>query len=179
MADITKTYETDPNRCQANIATKGQCLNLAHPGSQYCIAHGGNKAAQAAAKQSLHNYRLNVWNQRVTEFAENDHIKSLRGEIGILRLLMEERLNQCKSSLDLMIHSQPLSDLVMKLDKLVNSCHNLENKLSMTLDKAAVLQLASVILEIIGQHIDDEDIMNDIAAQIANAITEGSNSPAL
>lgn len=171
MADITKVSSPDdPNRCQASIKSKGQCLNKAVPGGKYCLAHGGHVQVHAAKEKELNNYRLNQWKQRVSEFGSSNKIKDLRDEIAILRVLIEERMNSCRSTLDLLIHTQPLSELIMKVDKLVNSCQNLEIKMGLTLDKSAVVQLAQVIVSIVSKYVEDEDALIQIAAEIGDAI---------
>jgi hypothetical protein len=116
-------------------------------------------------------YRLQVWQQRVEEFAANEQITSLAGEIGILRLILEEIIVQCKTQTDLIMFSSRISDLVMNVDKIVNTFDKIENKNGNLLDKSAALVLAGKIVDIIGEHIDDpvkiDKISNDIIDLVA------------
>lgn len=164
-----------PTRCQATVKTQGQCTLEAVPGSPYCSVHGGSKIALAQRTAELNNYRLTNYKVRVGELANSEKVKSLRDEIGILRMLVEERLNSCRTDLDLIIHSQPLAELIMKVDKLVNSCHSLETKMSLMLDRSAVIQLSSVIVDIIGQYVTDPDELIDIATKIGAAVESAAN----
>lgn len=165
-----RVEDDDPRRCQAVISSTGQCHNKAIDGSTFCAAHGGNKAVQAEEKKQLGMYRLKKYQARLKDFSEADKIKSLRDEIGMLRILIEERWNQCHSDLDLMLHSSVLSDLVMKVEKLVTSCNRLEGQLGTMLDKTQALQLGSEVVEIVARHVENEDTLCQIAEEIIESI---------
>jgi hypothetical protein len=167
MADIQKIDSEDQaDRCQA-INSQGQCRNVAHPGSSYCLAHGGNKAGQAAEKDALRNYALDKWQARLDQKKASPEIKGLRDEIGILRILLEDRLNQCQSATDLMLHTSAVSDLIMKIEKVVASCHKLERNMGMVLDKQAILNFAGRVIQIITMVLeDDQDKVDEIADHI-------------
>jgi hypothetical protein len=162
--------EDDPDRCQG-IAAHGQCTNVHTPNSKYCPVHGGNKGEEAAQKAALRNYRLFKFQNRIQELGDSGNIKSLRDEIAILRLLMEERLNSTKDSTDLILQSGPISDLVMKIDRVVASCHKLEGSMGMLLDKTAVLQFANVVIELIGEELKDQpEMVSRIADRILQSL---------
>lgn len=172
------TQPDHPERCQA-VNNKGQCPNLGlrrengEGRFEYCLAHGGNKQREAAQRAGLRNYRLTKWNARLQQFGDAPEIKSLRDEIGILRLLMEQRLEKCKDAQDLILQSAPISDLVMKIDKVVTSCHKLEGSMGQLLDKQAILQFAQQVIGIVGDEVQDEDQL----ARIANKIVEALGEP--
>lgn len=153
--EIIKVEEDDPNRCQCTTTQYGQCMNKAVPESDFCICHGGNHAIEKRNKEAMKNYVLTKFQARIERHKGAPDIKSLRDEVAILRMLMEERLNHCKDDLDLILQSGPISDLVMKIDKLVNSCHKLEGSLGQLLDKQAVLQFASQVISVITENLDD------------------------
>lgn len=155
----------DPNRCQAS-GDKGQCTYKAIDGFQYCPRHNASRKAEAQ-RESLRNYRLGKFQARVEEFADSDKVKCLREEIGITRILLEEIINQCNTGVDMIMYSNKISDLVTRIDKLVNSCHRLEQSTGMLLDKQALQQLADNIITIITKHVDD-----DAAGAIATEIME-------
>lgn len=165
---------SDPERCQATGKT-GQCPYKAMPGYKICQRHAGQTLG-GEAKQRSNQYRLQVWQTRVDEFAENDNVKSLRDEIGILRMLMEETLNQCKTATDLMIYQSKLSNLAMQIEKLVTSCNRLEMKMGMLLDKSAALSLAGQIVDIISSEIDDPEVIDRISNGIINALASLTGS---
>ena len=168
----------DPRRCQA-VNSQGQCRNLGikngdtyHPN---CLAHGGNKQVAKEKAEGLRNYRLTKWNAKVQRFGNRPEIKSLRDEIGILRLIMEERLNKCGDAQDLILQSAPISDLVMKIEKVVASCHKLEGSMGQLLDKQAILQFAQTVIGIVATELEgSEDKIERIADKILESLSDGS-----
>lgn len=156
----------DPNRCQATIRSKGQCINKAYTGSRYCLAHGGNVAKKEQEKVSLRNYHLTKFYARAQRMGESTQVKSLRDEVGILRMMLETKLNECQTDYDLMLSSSIISDLIIKIEKVVNSCHKLEGSMGELLDKSAILQFASSVINIIGSEIADEEVISRIANRI-------------
>ena len=130
------------------------------------MRHGANKALEAAAEESKRNYRLTKWKARVGQFADNDQIKSLREEIGIMRLLLEETLNKCEDSVDLMLYSHKMSEFVMKIEKLVVSCDKLENRMGLMLNKSTIINLAQQYVTIINEHVKDPEIIEQISMKM-------------
>ena len=171
MADITRAEPDAPNRCQT-VNSKGQCQNEAVEGGTNCLAHGGNKQLESIAKAGLRNYRKSVWLARIGQHADNPGIKSLREEIGILRIILEERLTHCDTPLKLMMESQSIADLVMKVDHVVTSCHKLEDKLKLVVDKSQLIHFASVVVDAIASIVTDERMMEAISTAIVSAIDE-------
>lgn len=165
MADITRAEsETDPNRCQG-VAAYGQCVNKAMVGSTFCLVHGGPSAIYATAAKERRNYRLTKWQARLEQQASAPQIKSLREEIGILRMLMEERLNTCTNATELLMYSQPIAELVLKIEHVVASCHKLEEKLNIVVDRQAILQFASEVITAISEHVTT-DVLQAISDKI-------------
>lgn len=173
MADnkFERVAADSPHRCQATVKY-GQCPFKQIEGCQFCPMHGGASQLNALKAESQRQYRLAKWKDRLGEFADNDQVKSLREEIGILRILMEETMNMCKTSDDLLLYSGKISDLALRIEKVVSSCHRLEASTGMLLDKTAALHLASVIVKIISDHVTDEDAIDKISSQIIEEITK-------
>lgn len=159
----------DPNRCQG-VTAQGQCPFKSVPGSKFCWIHGGNKHLESENKKAVRNYQLAIWQSRLDE-KQGPDIKSLREEIGILRILIEERLNMCKTATDLILVSGPISDLIMKLQKVISSCHTLEKSLGDLLDKTIIKQFAQEIIKIITEEIDDEEIIEHVALRIQECMS--------
>jgi hypothetical protein len=163
--------EDDPQRCQY-IGAQGQCRIKSVEHSEYCPAHGGNKAFQAQEKKRLRNYRLTQFRQRAEELTNSNEILSLKDEVGILRMLIESKLNLCENTTDLLLVAGPLSDLLMKVEKVVVSCSRLDLRLGNLLDKGRVLQFAQTIVQIVSDEIDDEEILEKISTKILEAIND-------
>ncbi len=161
--------EDSPDRCQY-IGAKGQCRVKKVQHSEYCPAHGGSRAFQANEKKELRNYRLSKFRQRISELSSSDHILSLRDEIGILRMLIEHKIEHCDNSHDLLLVAGPLSDLLMKVEKIATSCSRLDMKLGKLLDKGRVLHFAQTIVQIVSDEIEDSEILEKISTRILGAI---------
>lgn len=170
--DHTKHHPNE--RCEGTIVT-GQCINCKMPGANYCPNCGGGSQLRVKNEKAIRNYRLQRWKTRVGEMADSNSIKSLREEVGILRVILEEMMNQCKDATDLLLYSQRLSDLVMKVEKLVLSCDRLENRMGLLLGKDSVLQLAATYVQIINNYIADPDIIEQISQDIVVATEQLEN----
>jgi len=172
MSEIPKiTSEDQPDRCQA-VHSLGQCRNVAVKGSNFCAAHGGNKAVQDAEREALRNYKLTQFQARIDEKKAAPDLKNLRDEIALLRMLIEERLNMCKSGTDLVLHSSAISDLIMKVEKVVASCHKLEKNMGMVVDKQAILNFAGRVVQIITLVLSDLEGGEKFIDEIGNRILE-------
>lgn len=158
-----------PNeRCIATVKT-GQCPYCKIDHTDYCPMHGSNKGSIAQNEETKRNYQLRRWKNRVNDFADNDQIKSLREEVGILRMVMEEILNKCEDSTDLLMASHRISDTAMKIEKLVVSCDKLENRMGQLLSKRAVVQLAGEYVQIINNYVTDPDTIEHISEEMIDA----------
>ena len=165
-----RVEDDDPRRCQHVIPSRGQCNFVSVEGTHLCIMHGGKAQAAQKEKKVLNNYRILKYQERIEEKSSSAQIKGLRDEIAILRMLIEERLNSCHDSHDLLLYSGPISDLVMKVDKVVNSCNRLEVQLGAMLDKTQALQFSAEIVEIVARFVEDEDILASISDEIAQSL---------
>lgn len=161
-------YDADPERCQALGIHDGQCINKAVTGGKFCMAHGGNRALQKQEKEKVRLYRLGQFQARLEEMSDSSILKSLHEEVGLLRMLLETVINKCDTDVVLVTNSHVISDLVMKIEKVVISTSKLEKSMGQHLDKAAILQFASEVINVITEHIDDTEIINKIADGILN-----------
>lgn len=188
--------EDDPLRCQGpgKDGNGGQCGFLSLAGmvreghispddpdyefaklAKNCPKHGGMSTVIAAKKKKLHDYMLHTWKQRVDEFAESESAKSLRGEIGITRLMIENLINQCRDEKELAMFSSKISDLVVKCEKLVKSAERLENTSGMVLDRSGVLRFGARVADIIAKYVDDQDILAKISNEMIDALKGSSD----
>ncbi|MCK9460643.1 MAG: hypothetical protein M0R80_13475 [Proteobacteria bacterium] len=176
MAEITKiTHDADPLRCQA-IFHGGQCPHQHGPNSVYCPIHGGNKADDKVAAESIRNFRFTKWAARIQGYADSPVVKSLREEIGILRMVLEETIQRCETETDLVLQSQHISDLVMKVEKVVASCQALETKTGSVLDKTLLTRVAEEWITQITEVIPPEklDSVSNSLIEVINRISSKS-----
>ena len=163
------THEDDPERCQ-QMAAHGQCSNVSIPGSKYCKCHAGRGNA-SVAKESVRNYQLTRFKAQVARMTDSSAVKNLREELGILRVIMETHMNQCESDSDLILKSQVIGDLAMKIEKMVTSCNKLDTHLGQVLDKQALLNFASEIINIISEEVTDTDVVDAVATRIMESLS--------
>jgi len=161
----------DPLRCQANNK-KGQCDWQRVEGSQYCKIHGGVSVIKAKIEQSKRMYRLTRYAARHAEFADDEKVKSLREEVALARIVLEEIVESCQDSASLVMNSPKIADMLTRIEKLVKSCHQLEASTGMLLDKTAALHLASMIVQIIGKHVEDGEILDKISGEIIDGMAK-------
>lgn len=167
-----RVEENDPARCQS-VDRTGQCRYKAVDGTSYCPRHiGGGQSSQtkSLAETALKNYRLGKWKDRVGEMVSSPDIKSLREEVGITRVMLEEILNKCTDTNELLLYSDKIQTTVGVIEKLVLSCQKLEEKNNVLIDRNAIINLADSIVGIIGEHIDDPDILKVIGERIVASI---------
>lgn len=161
--------EDDPERCQA-VGKHGQCPYKALPGAKNCSRHGGVSTLKSAGRKLKRQYDLLQWQGRVNDFADHENVKTLRDEVGVLRMLLENTVRLCKTHTDVLIFSAKIGDLVVKIEKLVTSCHRLEASSGMMLDKSAALHLAAQMIDIIGMHVTDPEAIDAVSREIAEVI---------
>ena len=137
------------------------------------MAHGGNKAIAKAEKESIRNYRVAKFQTQLNRHADSPKLKNLNEEVAILRMLLEEQLNQCDDVYELTLKSHLISDLVSRIEKVVKSCHTLEASLGGLMDKTAILTFATRVIEVISGEVDDEIILTKISEGILTVVSEG------
>lgn len=171
------TKHSPSEKCEA-VTKSGPCPYCKSRKTNFCELHGANSRRNTNNEEVVRNYRLQRWKSRVGELADSSNIKSLREEVGILRMLLEEMLNNCKDSTDLLLYTHRISDLVLKVERLVTSCDKLENKMGLLLSKDSILQLAATYVQIINNHVIDPDVIEKISLEMLQA-TEQVEDPRL
>ena len=162
--------EDDPDRCHGfDIQKSEQCRNKKLAGN-FCGRHQGKWIQRVEELKKCSDYRLQVWQQRVDEFAESKQAKSLKGEIGILRLTLESILTKCQDQTDIILYASKIGDMVSRIERVVISCDRLETKMGMTLDKAAALSFASQIINVVSQHVQDPIVIDKISNGIIDSL---------
>lgn len=162
----------DPERCQTNMSIYGQCDFKVIPGSSHCPRHKGSLISITDKRETLRNYNLLRYRDRINQFADNPQIKSLREEIGIVRIMIETIVNKCETDNDLLIYSNKLQNLILQAQKLVETCHKLEERTGMLLDKQSIIVVCDSLVKIIGEHVEDPDQLNNIAVQMLDVVAK-------
>lgn len=161
----------DPHRCQAS-GERGQCPYKAKEGSKFCPRHSST-ADTLAARQAANMYRLTKYQDRVTEFATHDELKNLRGEIGILRMALEEIINSCGGDQSLLIaYSGKIADMVIKIRTLLVSCQKLDTQLGNVLDRDKVLLIAQAFIELAAEYVPNPEHLDLLGQKMLERIME-------
>ena len=144
--------EDDPRRCQG--ATRmGQCWHQVIEGSTLCpscIADGGRMVEANRQRYLLTDPRFQV---RLAELSTADEIKSLRDEVAIARILVEERLNKIKNDQDLFSACGSINALLLTIEKLVSRSHILEQNLGQLYHKSTIIQMMQAFVEIVDEEV--------------------------
>lgn len=181
---FTRCAEDDPNRCQ-DIDKSGQCPYLSEPGFNKCIRHVTALKVQAEQKAVKQHYKFKYNAQRISELSQGDAVKDLREEIGAVKMMFEEFMNQIKSTADLLLYSDRLLSLTEQIRKLIESAQKLEMQNSQLLGRDVVIVIGQTIVGIVAQHVTDPDALDEIGEQILESISNatrpaylsGANSP--
>lgn len=175
-------HAKNDNECCEFVLKNGQrCKNKKEDECERCAMHGANALKQSAEKKRLNMYKLAKYQGRVDELAEHDKVKSLRNEIGILRMLFEEKYNAAAAGGEhsLILCSGPLTDMLMKIEKLVSSCQRLENSLDNMLDKQQVKNIATRLMQSLSECVNELDLSPEVASalleKVANKFLEDIN----
>ena len=156
------------------VTSTGQCSREAIPPSRFCEQHS------ATSTQTLINqYRIasRVLGDAPERHAQSDQLKSLKGEIVILRSLLESRLNLIENDAELIAAMPIIKDFATSIEKVVASCHNMDVKLANLLDKQALMTLAQEIIVIIEERLrplanttPDTESIDEVIEAIGQAI---------
>jgi hypothetical protein len=160
----------DPDRCHGNNAGTAQCRYKSIPPSKYCPLHGGLANQHREKRVALANYRLQQYGLRVGELANNPEIKSLREEIGIVRMVLENIINQCTSANLLLSYTDKLSALAGQISRLIESAQKLEERNNNLLDRKVIIVIADEIIDVIKMFVKDPDELLEVGQRITATI---------
>lgn len=175
------TDPADPRRCKYSYPHE-QCWHEAESGCDNCAAHGGK--SKANAEETRLYYLTEVDNRRrLAELSGHEQIKSLREEIGLVRMLIEKQVNAAKSDIELLGSCGTINGLLVTLEKLVKRCHELEQSFGELLSRQAALRLGQSLCEIVIEELQGieghEEVIDRIVERFFPAIKNAQNTEAL
>ena len=162
MADPDILATCPEDQCQSSDERGNLCRLKRTPGLDYCAKHGGVHNQ----RHLMYNYKLTKYKASISDKSNSDFILSLREEIGIARLTLEEIVNQCGNAVDLIMYQPKIVQLVQTIQKTVESCQRVEEKTNNLLSKTTLLQFADELIGVITEHVTDPNIRAIIADQI-------------
>lgn len=170
-------------KCMHNTA-KGQCKNEALDGEKYCEKHKRkNKNYRLVSQYRVNTHLLGDAPERHSNTSE---IKSLHGEIALIKSLLESRLNMVESEAELVAAMPQIKDFALAVEKLATACHNMDVKLGNLLDKQTLVSLAQDLIMIIERNVrpladapqtseEIDSVIERIADELLTTIKEKTN----
>jgi hypothetical protein len=128
------------------ITSRGQCQTEAIAGERFCAKH----SAQATVTM-VNQFRIacRALGDAPERHAQATQLKSINGEIVIMRSLVEQRLNMIQDDAELVSAMPVIKDCLVASAKLAEVAHTMDTKLGNLLSKAAIIALAQEIIVII------------------------------
>lgn len=166
------TVDTQHLRCQASCGN-GSCPNQVFAdGCKYCAIHGGTKEQAAIERKNMNLYRIAVYQSRLNEFMKHDQATTLRNELGLTRMMLEEILNKAGTMDQVaLMYFQPAMQLIQAIQKLVESCQKLDKASGQLLDRTQLLVIANTIIKILAENLNDQALLDKIQQELITAIT--------
>ncbi len=167
-----------PNRCRATAADRGQCWNESCDGSDYCRAHGG---AGNKALEQMNTYLAEQFARRIkVEGGEIDEIKVLKENLMVLNGTIAARTKLMTDESSMLAHSGPVTDLIMKAEKVTASLHRLATASGFLLAKPALITWGQEIVQAVAAMVEDkydgwEDDLVDLSHAVASIIIQADN----
>lgn len=171
MEEFSRVDDDSPDRCQ-HTNSKGQCKIKKVEGSDFCVNHGGGRMTRTERKKTVSNYDITRYQAELQRHASSPALKTLTDEVAILRMSLERILNSIEDDHDYITHIPHISDMVLKIERLVASCYKLEQQQGQHLDKSQIITFAMQIIQLIGQHVKEPEVLEKIANGINEIITQ-------
>ena len=132
------------------VTTTGQCPNPAEPGSLFCRDHG-----RKTTKNVINSYHIanQIAGNSALRHSQATQVKSLVGEISILRAMLENRFNTIDSQAEMEAAAPSIRDMAVAIEKLVNSTTTLDIKMSQVVDKSTLIRIAQSMIEVTDQEV--------------------------
>jgi hypothetical protein len=139
MSDYKFQYvkPDDPTRCQGISKNGEQCYYKSVDGYEYCPRHLHNRK-----KKEMRRYLSEKWRATLDRHIDAEGVYNIREELGVLRLMLETVLNRAQDEQELELRAPQISDLVLKIERVVGTSVKLEEKLRNLLDAETVHQYA-------------------------------------
>lgn len=165
----------DPARCKGP-ARHGQCWNKAVGSGNYCEFHGGSAILKSDKAKETRQYQIEhaAFRNRHDELVGNSKLLDMAEELGLLKLLIEGKINQCRGDLGALVMSAgPLGDLITKVERITTAIIKVQKHTNENLGEKQVMELALKTIDVIKRHILDPAIIELIADELMEVFTSG------
>ncbi len=161
-------------QCEHVNKFSGQCSRQTCEGTNKCPIHTHGDSEKVEKRV----YRLQNMERRLRHetLSNHDALRSIREEVAVARMLLEERLNSIKTDADLISACGPINTLLLTIEKLTSSCLKLDKSVGNLLAKPIILKMASDIVAIILEELADLPGHELIVDKISERIIETMSS---
>lgn len=126
-------------------------MNISVEGTLHCMVCTKTDLVEAGRQQYLlTNPRFQ---KRLVELSADDEIKSLRDEVAIARMLVEERLNKIVGDQDLYASCGAINTLLLTIEKLVSRSHILEQNLGQLYNRSTIVQMMQAFVAVVDEEV--------------------------
>jgi len=165
---IVKVAEDAVDRCDHIMSNGVQCRNRAVEGGKKCIIHGGASTLKAQEAQRVRQYKLTKYHNQLDRFRSTE-TTSLRDEIALLRMSLEEIVNQFTGPADFIINSAKICMIAQRIEGASLATLRLERALGELINRQVMLQIADGLVSIITPHLTEEQ-MDLVAKQLVELV---------
>jgi hypothetical protein len=159
----------DADRCEF-ITPNGPCPYKKVEGASRCELHAANNDERDLAHKARRIYLAAQWQAQIGTFATPDEIKNLRQEIGILKLTLMKMMSACQTDQDLLMRSSSISELVVKIGKVVETAHKMDVITGRMLDKEQLASFGQRVIELVSNFVKDPDLLSQFAKALVDEI---------
>ncbi len=160
-------------QCQYVNKHTGRCKREAEAGSEFCSIH----AALSSKEKNREGFEKRMYliqNQRMRErhasIGGHEHSRSLREEVDMARMLLEERLNAIKTDADLSASCGAIKELLLTIERLESSCLKIDQTVGNLLSKTTLTKIASGMVQILIDELIDIPNSEEIIDKISDRI---------
>lgn len=163
------------HRCQA-VKRTHQCVSARHilsdgTESLYCYSCGGWRDEKKIQRRNFSLYTVERYKKKIDKLASHESAKSLDDEVAILRMTLEDLLNNQQ---DLQVKTPMVLNLVDRILKAVPTAHKLDLQVGNSFSLKKANQMADEIITIMGNYIEDTEILSKISTEISSAISRAT-----
>lgn len=192
MSVFQRVEPDDPNRCQATHA-RFQCpfravgsriRNPKNPdeliweGPKYCPRHSGTQQTTESKTATTRIYLSALWKDKIGQQADHPKYKSLREEMGILRMTLDRKLDSCTDNTELLMYAGAITEMVREIGSLAKTAHAIEKDMGHLLDKPQAEAWIQELLGIISMYITDPATLQILAEDMILSLERRtSNAP--
>lgn len=159
----------DPTRCQAQVLNGDPCMFRAEPNQRFCKKHAG-RGEMAKRHQRIMRYRLQQEKMRQAEDLADGEALSLRDEIIVLRITLQDVLTHADSQPNgFVLNADMISNLSRQVGSLVEKCFKLEQFGDEHLTRTQVMELSNTLINIVAMFVTEEQLQQ-VIEKFAEAI---------